>query len=107
LTRRFVVITLYSMATIDRLRQRLTTAFAPSRLDIYDESHRHAGHRGWRPGGGTHFQVTIVSAAFAGQSRVARQRAVYDVLAEELATGVHALSLTALTPVEALSQGQG
>ena len=95
------------MATIDRLRQRLTTAFAPSRLDIYDESHRHAGHAGSRPGGGTHFRVTIVSAAFTGQSRVGRQRAVYDALAEELATGVHALSLTALTPVEAASRGLG
>jgi len=95
------------MATIDRLRQRLTTAFAPLRLDIYDESHRHAGHAGSRPGGGTHFRVTIVSAAFTGQSRVGRQRAVYDALAEELATGVHALSLTALTPVEAASRGLG
>jgi BolA family transcriptional regulator, general stress-responsive regulator len=95
------------MATIDRLRQRLTRAFAPLRLDIYDESHRHAGHAESRPGGGTHFQVTIVSAAFAGQSRVARQRAVYEVLAEELATGVHALSLTTLTPLEAASQGRG
>jgi BolA family transcriptional regulator, general stress-responsive regulator len=95
------------MATIDRLRQRLTAAFAPLRLDIYDESHHHAGHSGSRPGGGTHFQVTIVSAAFAGQSRVARQRAVYDALAQELATDIHALSLTALTPVEAVSQGHG
>jgi len=94
------------MATTDHLRQRLTTAFAPSRLDIYDESHRHAGHAGSRPGGGTHFQVTIVAAAFTGLSRVARQRAVYEALAEELAGDVHALSLTALTPGEAASQAQ-
>lgn len=87
--------------TIDRLRRRLTAAFAPVRLDIVDESARHAGHAGARPGGETHFRVTIVSAAFSGQSRVARQRAVYAVLATELANQVHALSLTALTPDEA------
>jgi BolA family transcriptional regulator, general stress-responsive regulator len=88
------------MATIDRLRDRLTAAFAPVRLDIVDESARHAGHAGSRPGGETHFRVTIVSVAFAGQSRVARQRAVYTVLADELANQIHALSLTALTPAE-------
>jgi BolA protein len=87
--------------TIDRLRNRLTNAFAPLRLDISDDSHRHAGHSGSRPGGETHFRVTIVSAAFTGQNRVARQRAVYGVLAEELAGQVHALSLTTLTPEEA------
>jgi BolA protein len=87
--------------TIDRLRSRLTAAFAPTRLDIVDESARHAGHAGARPGGETHFRVTIVSAVFSGQSRVARQRSVYGVLAQELATQVHALSLTALTPDEA------
>jgi BolA protein len=86
--------------TIDRLRRRLTDAFAPSRLDIVDESHRHAGHAGARPGGETHFRITIAAASFAGLNRVARQRAVYAVLADELAGGIHALSLTALTPDE-------
>lgn len=86
--------------TVDRLRNRLTDAFNPLRLDIFDDSHRHAGHAGSRPGGETHFRVTIVSSAFAGQSRVARQRAIYGVLADELADQVHALSLTALTPEE-------
>jgi BolA family transcriptional regulator, general stress-responsive regulator len=90
--------------TLDRLRSRLTAAFAPVRLDIFDDSHRHAGHSGSRPGGETHFRITIVAAAFAGQNRVARQRAVYGVLAEELANQVHALSLTALTPAEAEKQ---
>jgi BolA protein len=92
------------MSTIDRLRSRLAEAFSPSRLDIYDESSRHAGHAGSRAGGETHFRVTIVSAAFAGQNRVARQRAVYGVLAEELANQIHALSLSALTPDEAETQ---
>lgn len=86
--------------TIDRLRRRLTEAFAPVRLDIVDESHRHAGHAGARPGGETHFHVTIVAPVFAGQSRLARQRAVYEAVAAELAGGVHALGLLTLTPEE-------
>lgn len=83
------------------IRGKLSGRFAPTRLDIVDESHRHAGHAGARPEGETHFAVTIVSAAFAGHNRVARQRLVYEALAEELATRIHALSLTTLTPEEA------
>ena len=75
-------------------------AFAPTRLDIVDDSHRHAGHGGARPEGETHFSVKIVSTAFAGQNRVTRQRAVYAALAQELETRVHALALTTLTPEE-------
>jgi BolA protein len=82
------------------IRAKLTVRFAPLRLDIVDESHRHAGHVGARPEGETHFAVTIVAAAFAGLGRVARQRQVYETLAHELATGVHALALTTLTPDE-------
>ena len=88
------------MSVADTIREKLTARFAPSRLDIVDESHRHAGHAGARPEGETHFAVTIVSAVFAGQSRVARQRLVYQTLAEELASPVHALALTTLTPDE-------
>ena len=88
------------MRVADTIRRKLTDRFAPIRLDIADESHRHAGHAGARPQGETHFTVTIVSAAFAGEGRVARQRLVYQTLAEELASGVHALSLTTLTPDE-------
>lgn len=88
------------MSVADTIRRKLNDRFAPVRLDIVDESQRHAGHAGARPGGGTHFAVTIVSAGFAGQSRVARQRLVYAALAEELAGGVHALSLATLTPEE-------
>jgi BolA protein len=84
-------------ATIER---KLTERFAPTRLDIIDDSHRHAGHAGAQPGGETHFTVVMVSAAFAGVGRVARQRLVYETLAEELAGGVHALSLTTLAPAE-------
>jgi BolA family transcriptional regulator, general stress-responsive regulator len=83
------------------LRAKLSAAFAPVRLDIIDESHRHAGHAGARPEGETHFRVEIVAAAFAGKSRVERQRLVYAALAEELKSRVHALQLTTRTPEEA------
>jgi BolA protein len=88
------------MRVADTIREKLNARFAPTRLEIVDESHRHAGHAGARPEGETHFALTIVSAAFSGESRVARQRLVYQTLAEELATRVHALSLTTLTPDE-------
>jgi BolA family transcriptional regulator, general stress-responsive regulator len=88
------------MSVADTIRHKLTDGLAPSRLEIIDESHRHAGHAGARAEGETHFAVTIVSAAFAGQGRVARQRLVYQMLAEELATRIHALSLTTLAPEE-------
>jgi BolA family transcriptional regulator, general stress-responsive regulator len=94
------------MSVADTIRRKLTERFAPMRLEIDDESHRHAGHEGARPDGETHFSVTIVSAAFIGQSRVARQRLVYQTLAEEFAAGVHALSLTTLTPDEDSRSGR-
>jgi BolA protein len=88
------------MSVAETIRQKLTDRFAPLQLDIVDESHRHAGHAGARPEGETHFAVTIVSAAFLGLGRVARQRLVYQILADELATRVHALALTTLAPGE-------
>jgi BolA family transcriptional regulator, general stress-responsive regulator len=88
------------MSVADRIHAKLNERFSPIHLEISDESHRHAGHEGARPEGETHFSVTIVAAAFIGLSRVARQRLVYQTLAEELATRVHALSLTTLTPDE-------
>ena len=88
------------MSVAETIRRKLTERLAPLRLDILDESHRHAGHAGARPEGETHFAVTIVSAAFVGLSRVARQRLVYQILADELATRVHALALTTLAPGE-------
>lgn len=89
------------MSVADTIRDKLTRRFAPIRLSIVDESHRHAGHAGARPEGETHFTVTIVAPAFQGLSRVARQRLVYETLADELATRVHALSLSTSTPEEA------
>ena len=84
----------------ETLREKLTVAFAPEHLEIQDDSARHAGHSGAGPDGESHFNVTLTSGAFAGQPRVARQRMVYRVLADELAGPVHALSVTALAPGE-------
>jgi BolA family transcriptional regulator, general stress-responsive regulator len=84
----------------DTIRSKLSRRFAPARLAIVDESHRHAGHAGARPEGETHFAVTIVSATFAGLGRVARQRLIYETLADEIGNPVHALSLTTLAPDE-------
>ena len=88
------------MSVADTIRQKLTERFSPTRLVVIDESHRHAGHAGARPGGETHFAVTITSAGFAGLGRVARQRLVYDALKAELAGGLHALSLVIRAPDE-------
>lgn len=86
---------------IDGLRERLTAAFEPSRLEIVDDSARHAGHAGARPEGETHFTVTIESAAFAGLGRVARQRLVNQAVAQQFDAGLHALSIRATAPGEA------
>lgn len=86
------------MTVAETIRKKLTEAFAPTRLGIVDESHMHAGHVGARPEGETHFRVEIVSETFRGRSRVDRQRMIHDVLKDELAGPVHALSVSALPP---------
>ena len=85
----------------DRIRSKLEAALSPVRLDIQDDSAKHSGHSGAREGGESHFSVLIVSDAFEGLSRVARQRRVNAILAEELAGPVHALIIQAKTPAEA------
>ena len=87
-------------AVADLIRDKLTSAFSPERIDVSDDSAKHAGHAGAREGGESHFSVALVSAAFAHKTRVERQRMVNQVLAEELAGPVHALSITALAPGE-------
>lgn len=89
------------MATADIIAQKLTVAFAPLELAVEDDSAKHAGHAGARPGGETHFSVRIVSTAFEGMGRIERHRRIHDVLAGELADQIHALAVTALTPAEA------
>jgi BolA protein len=88
------------MSVAAAIEAKLRAALQPARLQIVDESHLHKGHGGYRPGGESHFRVEIVSAAFEGHSRVARQRRVYEILSDELKAGVHALTLTTLTPAE-------
>ena len=76
-----------------QIETKLRAAFSPDTLEVIDESEAHRGHGGWREGGETHFRVTMDSDRFDGLSRLARQRLVHDVLADELAGPVHALSL--------------
>jgi len=88
------------MGVAAAIERKLTDAFRPLRLTVTDESHKHKGHAGARPEGESHFHVEIVSAAFAGKSRVERQRLIYATLAEEMAGSVHALATKILTPDE-------
>ena len=88
------------MTVKDRIIKQLMTGLAPVHLDVEDESHQHQGHGGWREGGETHFRVVVVSAQFAGKSRVDRHRMVNALLATELADRVHALAITARSPDE-------
>jgi len=83
-----------------RLEATLTRAFSPTRLDIEDDSSRHAGHAGAQDGGETHYTVTIVSDNFTGLTRVERSRMVHDVLAQEFSNGLHALSMILRSPLE-------
>ncbi len=88
------------MRTQDTIAEKLTAAFSPQSLQVEDESHRHEGHAGHRPGGQTHFRVHIVSESFRGKSRVERHRMINGALAGELAGGVHALAIHASVPGE-------
>ncbi|MEZ5894244.1 MAG: BolA family protein [Parvularculaceae bacterium] len=89
------------MRVSSSIEQKLTAALAPAKLVVTDESHLHAGHAGAREGGESHFRLLIVSAAFDGKTRVARQRMVNDILRDELAGPIHALAMKTLTPAEA------
>jgi BolA protein len=88
------------MQTSDLITEKLCKAFAPSSLRVEDESHRHEGHAGHRPGGETHFRLYIVSEAFRGKSRLERHRMINSALAAELGGGVHALAIHAAAPGE-------
>lgn len=88
------------MRTVDIITKKLTEAFAPQSLTVEDESHRHEGHAGSRPGGQTHFKVYIVSPAFKSKTRLERHRLINQALADELAGGVHALAIRAAAPGE-------
>ena len=84
----------------DIIAERLTAALAPTHLQVVNDSNHHAGHMGDDGTGESHFTVIVESPAFAGQSRVARQRAVNAALADLLATRIHALAIKARAPGE-------
>ncbi len=87
------------MSVAARIRERLA-ALEPVDLELIDESAQHAGHVGARPGGNTHWRLTIVSPRFAGQSTVARHRMVYQALGELMQNPIHALAINARAPEE-------
>jgi BolA protein len=88
---------------IQRIRDALEKALAPVRLEIEDQSARHAGHAGAADGRG-HFAVEVVSSRFTGLSTTARHRLVYDAVADLMRTDIHALSIRARTPDEAAAR---
>jgi BolA protein len=88
------------MTRVERIHAALQAQLAPIGLEVIDESHKHAGHAGARDGRG-HFAVRVVSDAFAGLAPLARHRLVYAALGEMMQSDIHALSIRALTPLEA------
>ena len=89
------------MSIKSSITEKLDAAFSPERLEVINESHQHAGHQpGYDGEGETHMRIRIVSAAFAGMSRVARHRAINEVVKAELDAGLHALAVEAAAPGE-------
>ena len=92
------------MSTVSaEIERRLTAALQPIHLEVRNDSDRHRGHAGHDGTGDSHFTVSIVSEAFAGKSRVQRQRAVYAALGD-LMESVHALAIAAAPPGETLPE---
>jgi BolA protein len=87
------------VSVADEIRRRLG-ALAPLRLELVDESGKHVGHAGAAPGGNTHWKLTLVSAAFAGRTTVARHRMVYEALGDLMQNPIHALAISARAPGE-------
>ena len=91
------------MRMVEKIRARLTETLEPAHLEVLDESHMHSGPQDAQ----SHFNVFIVSEAFAGKRAVARHQAVYRALAVEMSGGIHALALKTQTPEEWSEQGGG
>ena len=89
-----------ALSRASRIENLLRARFEPDRMELADESSRHAGHAGASPDGETHFRLRMAAQAFAGLSRVARQRLVNEVLHEEFANGLHALAMELRAPGE-------
>lgn len=88
------------MALADIITEKLTEAFRPEQLKVVDESYKHQGHAGARPGGETHFRVVVVATSFNGVSKIKRHQQVYKTLEKEMREQIHALALQTLTPEE-------
>jgi len=80
--------------------RRLNSALSPARVELTDDSEQHRGHGGHNPAGESHFTLEIESEAFAGKSRVERQRMVYKALGDLMRERVHALQIRARAPGE-------
>jgi BolA protein len=89
----------------EMIRARLAR-LAPETLEVFDDSHEHAGHAGAKDGGG-HFQLVIVAREFAGKSAVARHRLVYEALCDLMPTQIHALAIRAYAPEELGTSAKG
>ncbi|MBL4907072.1 MAG: BolA family transcriptional regulator [Sneathiella sp.] len=88
------------MSVSKRIEEKLVAEFSPLKLNVIDESHHHAGHAGARPQGESHFRVEIISDAFTGLTKIARQRLIYKALKEEMDSDIHALVLVVKAPQE-------
>jgi BolA protein len=86
------------MNTVERIREALSKALSPQAIEVVDESGKHVGHGGHIPGKTTHVRVRIVADAFRGKSRIERHRMVNELLAPEIAEGLHALAIEARPP---------
>ena len=87
-----------NMTAVERITRTLTEAFRPVEVKVVDESHLHKGHAGHKPGGESHFRVTILAEAFRGKSRVEAHRMVNAALSKEFDAGLHALAIVAKAP---------
>ena len=81
------------MSRSEEIKRRLEASFSPQFIEVIDESEQHRGHAGFQEGGESHFRVRLRAASFAGQSRIARHRAVHAALGRELMTSINALAL--------------
>ncbi len=90
------------MSAETRIKEKLTEALRPVRLDVINESEMHAGHRGSPGTGESHFRVLVVADAFAGKSRVERHRMVNEALKDEIGGRIHALALATYAPGETI-----
>lgn len=88
------------MSISDRINNKLTKQLSIFKLEVEDDSDKHAGHAGYIEGGETHFNIKVISQDFKGKSKVIRHKMIYKILQEEMDERIHALSIIALTPEE-------